>query len=147
MIRNCLTNSVSRSPFWRRNLLRSLFAAPTLLFLLSAGGRAFAGSATWSLNPAGSSWFTATNWTPPTVPNGPGDTATFDVSNVTGIFVSEAITIDVNGIVFNAGASPFTLTVTSDVNSYEQIFKISGVGITNNSGIIQNFVTQYEESA
>src|SRR5438552_16133347 len=65
-----------------------LLAAVLLLFLLSAGSRAFAGSATWSLNPPdpfSPFWYIADNWTPPTVPNGPGHTATFDVSNTTGI--------------------------------------------------------------
>jgi hypothetical protein len=64
-----------------------LLAAVLLLFLLSAGGRAFAGSATWALNPQFGDWYIADNWTPPTVPNGPGDTATFDVSNITDITV------------------------------------------------------------
>jgi autotransporter-associated beta strand protein len=40
---------------------------------------------------------------------------------------------EVNGIVFNAGASPFTL-----INQAPTL-TISGVGITNNSGIEQNF--------
>ena len=38
-----------------------------------------AGSATWNLNPASDLWSTASNWTPATVPNGPADTATFDI--------------------------------------------------------------------
>jgi autotransporter-associated beta strand protein len=42
----------------------------------------------------------------------------------------------VNGIQFNAGASPFTITVSPPFR-----LNISGVGITNNSGIAQNFAT------
>src|SRR5207244_6079796 len=42
---------------------------------------------------------------------------------------------EVNGIVFNAGASAFTITASRDVT-----LNIGGVGITNNSGIPQNFV-------
>ena len=48
------------------------------------------------------------------MPNGPADTATFDVSNVTAVEVGyEDINLEVNGIVFNAGANPFTLIVES----------------------------------
>src|SRR5439155_25305608 len=115
-----------------------------LLFLLSAGGTAFAGSATWNLSPTSGNWETATNWTPATVPNGPDDTATFGVSDTTSVSVSAGDDIEVNGIVFNPGASPFTFTVLSNY-SYDQILTISGVGITNNSGIIQNFVTHFEQ--
>jgi len=43
----------------------------------------------------------------------------------------------VNSIVFNSGASPFTITVP--VPNYLALI-ISGAGITNNSGTTQNFV-------
>src|SRR5437667_431248 len=46
---------------------------------------AHADSATWNVNPTNGAWYTAANWTPTTVPNGPGDIATFDVSTVTDI--------------------------------------------------------------
>ena len=64
-----------------------LLAAVLLVFLLSAGGSAVAGSARWNLNPGDGTWFLPRHWTPATVPNGAGDTATFDVSNTTGIQV------------------------------------------------------------
>ena len=63
-----------------------ILRAVLLPFLLSATS-SFAGSATWNLNPTSGDWNTATNWTPATVPNGPTDTATFGVSNITGISV------------------------------------------------------------
>ena len=66
-------------------------------------------------------------------PNGPADTATFATSNIRRPVISA--TTEVNGIVFNPGASAFT--ITSPFFS----FTISGVGITNNSGITQNFVS------
>jgi len=106
-----------------------ILCAVLLAFLLSAVS-GFAGSATWNLNPTSGDWNTAANWTPVTVPNGPNDTATFDVSNTTNINVSG---IEVNSIIFTPDASAYTLTIRdSDVT-------ISGVGITNNSGSIQNF--------
>jgi hypothetical protein len=95
-----------------------------------------AGSATWDLNPGSDGWNTATNWTPNTVPNGPADTATFDISNTRGVVISEPHSdTEVNGIVFNAGASAFTIVV----GFLDKSLTISGVGITNNSGTAQNF--------
>src|SRR6266446_10585151 len=76
-------------------------------------------------------WSTASNWTPATVPNGPNDTATFATSNIR--FVAPEGATQVNGIVFNPGASRFTIALLT------QTLTISGVGITNNSGIMQNF--------
>jgi autotransporter-associated beta strand protein len=105
-----------------------------LLLLLSTASSTFADSATWKTSPATGDWNHAANWTPLTVPNGPSDTATFAASNTTGVSLSA--NTEVNGIVFNAGASPFTITVST-----QPLFNltISGVGITNNSGIAQNF--------
>jgi len=97
-------------------------------FLLSA----FGGSATWSANPVSGDWNTAANWTPNTVPNGPSDIATFSTSNVTTISLSGAI--EVAEIVFNSGASQFTITCPNKLT-------LSGTGITNNSGLTQNFTT------
>jgi autotransporter-associated beta strand protein len=92
-----------------------------------------AGSATWDLNPISGDWNTATNWTPASVPNGSADTATFAFSNTTAISTSANTTVD--GITFAPGASSFTITANSGF-----ILTISGVGITNNSGVPQNFV-------
>ena len=54
----------------------------TLIFviLLLCFQNAQAGSATWNLNPTSGDWNTAANWMPNTVPDGPNDIATFDVS-------------------------------------------------------------------
>jgi len=100
--------------------------------VLPAAKSSFAGSATWKPAPATGDWNTATNWTPATVPNSPTDTATFATSNITGVALSGLISI--NGIVFNSGASAFTITD----NAFA--FTISGTGIMNNSAAAQNFV-------
>ena len=102
-----------------------------LLFILQT---TFADSATWNLNPTSGDWNTATNWTPNTVPNGPADVATFAASNQTAISLS-AITI-VDSIVFNTGASAFTISVIEPPGR----LTMDGVGIVNNSGVIQNFI-------
>ena len=87
----------------------------------------------------------ATDWTPATVPNGPNDTATFRVSNTTDVIVEASNLFEVNGIVFDAGAGGFTITVFSD-NFLNGFLTIGGTGITNNSGVIQNFVADFNAS-
>jgi hypothetical protein len=87
-----------------------LFLLLPFSFILSA----FAGSATWNLQPATGKWTTATNWTPATVPNGPADVATFATSNTR--FITLTGPIEVSGIVFSSGASTFNLTVSLNNN-------------------------------
>jgi len=99
--------------------------------------KSYAGSATWQLSPTSGDWNTAVNWMPPTVPNGPADTATFSVSNVTDISLSAKTTLD--GIVYEPGASAFTINVSAP-----RKLTFTGAGITNNSGIVQNFATNVE---
>src|SRR6266480_5164560 len=105
----------------------------TFLLLLSAASSTFADSATWKTSPATGDWNHAANWTPPSVPNGASDTATFASSNTTGVSVSK--NTEVNGIVFNGGASAFTITAGPTLT-----LTVSGAGITNNSGTTQKFV-------
>lgn len=104
----------------------------SLMFLVSAV--AYADSAQWNRNPTSGDWNTAANWTPMTVPNGPTDIATFALSDTTNVSISADT--DVNAMTFTPGASSFTFTTTSSVSLI-----LSGGGITNNSGTIQNFVT------
>jgi autotransporter-associated beta strand protein len=108
---------------------------PLLLstFLVLTATSVFAGSATWTDNPTSNDWHTASNWTPVTVPNGPSDTATFGTSNTTSVSISTS-NVEVNEITFEPGASAFTTTLADG-----WYLTISGVGITNNSGITQNF--------
>ncbi|MBA3964110.1 MAG: autotransporter-associated beta strand repeat-containing protein, partial [Chthoniobacterales bacterium] len=110
-----------------------LTGSVALLCLLSLSfvPSASAGSATWKLNPRNTIWSQPANWTPATVPNGPDDIATFGQSTKTTIGGSP---ITVNGIVFAPGASAYTMAFAPAV------LQIVGVGITNNSGIVQTFV-------
>jgi autotransporter-associated beta strand protein len=107
------------------------------VWLHLASVTSFAGSATWNLSPSSGEWKTATNWTPATVPNGPADTATFGVSNATNPSILD-FDDEVNGIVFNAGASQFVIEV-----SFDHLLTISGLGITNNSGITQTVILNF----
>lgn len=113
----------------RRSLL---FAAP-LLLLLAVLSTTFAGSATWKSAPATSDWNSAGNWTAGGPPNGPADTASFVTSTRTALSISA--NTQVNNILFNVGASAFTITATTPLT-----LTISGAAITNNSGVIQKFV-------
>ena len=114
--------------------LRSLVVGFLPTFILMLGVQTSqAGSATWKSNPASGDWNTATNWTPQTIPNGPSDTATFVSSNTTSVSLSANTEVD--GIVFNPGASAFTITASPSFT-----IVISGIGITNSSGIRQTFV-------
>ena len=101
--------------------------------ILVFANRSYADSATWSASPTSNIWNKAANWVPATVPNGPADTATFDVSSKTDLSFS-AVT-EVNGITFDAGASAYTFEVIPPV-----ILTVSGTGIVNNSGTTQTFV-------
>src|SRR5690348_14209689 len=122
-----MSGSETPSPVWLEiaadfccdGRMKRLFPVFCSLSCLIAA-HSFAGSATWSANPVSGDWNTAANWTPNTVPNGPADIATFGVSNQTASTVSTA-DIEVSELIFNPGASPFTI----NVNNY-YVLTISG---------------------
>jgi autotransporter-associated beta strand protein len=93
-----------------------------------------AGSATWNLNPTDSSWGNAANWTPATVPNGASDLAIFATSNTTSILFVFPLNIELKEMVFEAGASAYTITADDAGLSFE------GGGIRNKSGVQQNIL-------
>ena len=92
-------------------------------------------SSTWNLNPSSSDWNAAANWTPPIVPNGPDATAIFDVSNTTSLSLSARTTV--GEIIFNPGASAFTITAPDNVAN---ALNIVGAGLSNQSGVGQALV-------
>jgi hypothetical protein len=118
--------------------LRSIPTPLVWVTLFFAPPLALAGNATWSANPISGDWNTAANWIPNGFPNDATAVATFDVSNTTDISLSGPI--QVGEIVFNPGASSFTMT--KQVPS----LRIMGAGITNNSGTVQNLVSGYVDS-
>ena len=135
-MKNQLTRIKSRAlpRFLRTTLITAFLPAVVLLFSIQSSR---AGSATWLTNPITGDWNTGTNWTAGGPPNGSADTATFAASNITGASISA--NTEVNGIVFNAGASAFTITASPVFT-----LTISGVGMTNNSGTTQNFVADID---
>lgn len=110
----------------------------TVVFLLSLQ-TIRADSASWSTAPVSGDWNTASNWVPMTIPDGGADTATFGQSNVH--VVSLSANTEVNGIVFNADATFFTITTNPTFT-----LTVSGQGITDESGFSQTFVNNADLS-
>jgi len=125
-----------------------------LLFVVQT---AFADSATWNLNPLDGNWNAPANWTPPTIPDEFQDTATFGVSNVTNLTLGPRSrtasqntahgggsyapnVLNVGEIVFAARASSYHVTIPNDMDNNYPFLVLGGAGITNNSGVTQNFV-------
>ena len=105
----------------------------SLIFLIPSV--TYAISAQWDLDPISGDWNAPANWTPNQVPNGPADIATFGLSNTTEVSISADT--EVNSIIFSPQASnPYTITA-----SLGTTLTISGVAITNNSGLTQNLAT------
>ncbi len=140
----CLTKRVMKTiplaspPPALPRLSRGSVLPRVIMLVFFAATAAFAGSATWKASPATEDWFTASNWTPGTVPNGPADTATFASSNQRSPFIG--FDTEINGVVFNPRASAFTI-VKAPLTS--PTLTISGEGITNNSGIVQKFAFEF----
>ena len=125
------------SPGSNPRLVRKTFLQTILAVVLSVLVPivAHASSATWDLNPGSGDWNTAANWTPMTVPNGPADIATFALSNTTNVSISA--NTEVNAITFTpAATNPYTITASA-----AWTLRITGTGITNNSGSTQHFIT------
>ncbi|HEV2839723.1 MAG TPA: hypothetical protein VGW39_00215 [Chthoniobacterales bacterium] len=108
---------------------------PIVICLLGIQGLS-AGSATWAPTPVSGDWDTSANWVPMTIPNGPADTATFDASTQTNISIGPLD--EVGGLTFNAGASAYV--ITADATAQQVTLLISGAGIINNSGHVQQLV-------
>ena len=116
-----------------KNKITALLTTGMLLLAI----KTYAGSATWKQTPTSSDWNTANNWTPATVPNGPADIATFTLSSTSP---SIRDFIEVSSVVFNPGASAFSIAVDPDDSTgHSASLTLSGAGITNNSGITQGF--------
>jgi len=114
----------------------------SLIVALLSAHLTHAGSATWNVNPATNDWNTATNWTPITIPNGPDDTATFDLSNSPDVVIHSDV--EVNGVVFTVQANSYTITDGDASTTTGNVvnFTISGVGIVNNAPFPQSQIIE-----
>lgn len=115
----------------------------TAISMMACAGGLEAGSATWDLNPVSDEWSNTQNWTPMSIPNGENDVASFGKSSVTGVNLGLTQTGDAGyylaEAVFGPGASAYTITMTA-VHGETSYLDFDDAGITNNSGITQNFV-------
>ncbi len=132
------TSSRLNLPLW---LIAALVTTilPAAVLVLSAQ-TSQAGSATWLANPATNHWNNANNWTAGGPPNGPSDIATFATSNTTGIL--HTADVEVSSIVFNSGASAFTITTGATAT-----LTIIGAGVTDNAAAAENFATTGSSTA
>jgi hypothetical protein len=110
------------------------------LLLLSAQV-SYGDSATWLASPQDSAWENANNWTPGGPPNGPFDNATFAHSSRTDVDISTAK--EVNSIIFASDSASFTLHISPYGASGGELI-ISGMGVSNNSSVLQTFVARNE---
>ncbi len=127
------TRGCERSCFRRRAWIVS---ALTLAWTVTLVASSRAGSAQWLNNPITSDWNTSTNWNPVTVPNASADVATFDASLLLSVSVSSLNGTVVDRAVFTAAAGAYAISAAPSA-----ALTFSGVGITNNSGSLQNFST------
>jgi hypothetical protein len=126
-----------------KRLLTAFRVFPAFVLMLSIQASQ-AGSATWNLSPGSNDWNTNTNWTPNSgYPNGASDTATFALSNTTGVSIS-AIT-EVKDITFTSAATNAYIVTVSPTHELT-ISAGGGTGMVNNSGITQSFVTAVDVS-
>jgi autotransporter-associated beta strand protein len=102
-------------------------------FLILTSNLGNAGSATWNASPISEEWNTKANWTPPTVPNGPNDIATFSLTTESAVSLTASTEVD--SIAFDAMASAYAIAPGPGI-----ILTISGTGIMNNSTTVQGFI-------
>ena len=86
---------------------RGFFATAVGCFLLfiAMAAPALAVDAVWDMNPGSGEWNMGDNWASGTAPVNAGDTATFNTSTMTSLFLTDDVTID--SMTFNPGASAF----------------------------------------
>src|SRR5580765_1759648 len=109
--------------------MKNILCLVTVSALLVAARQTCADSATWNANPTSKYWSFPDNWTPATVPKEAGDTATFNVSSITSL---DQMYMSVGSVVFNPGASAYTLNPFNP-----SIGTMGGAGFINNSGVLQ----------
>jgi hypothetical protein len=120
-------------------LFRPIFALVYFCLVVAIGvaSSAHAGSATWNLNPGSGDWNIAENWTPATVPNAVGDTATFGLTNTSNISISADVTVDTITFTSEAASNPYLITLGNSPY-YTHTLTLTGDGVVNNSGTQQS---------
>jgi autotransporter-associated beta strand protein len=120
------------SDYFRLKISAVMITVPCALLALALPS-GFAGDATWKANPSNGIWNRAANWDPMKVPSHPKDRATFASSSQTAISFRSPVSI--GSAVFDAGASSYNFSVGPSPS-----LDFTRNGLTNNSGVVQNFV-------
>ena len=128
-------DSVSRNG--RSRLRLPVLSLASLALILSAS-TILAGSGTWDPNPIDSNWSTPANWSCNCVPNGGFDTATFGVSNITNLILSEEITVF--ELFFGSTSSAYTISCPPG-----EFFTVGNGGIVQESETVQKIVAAVDE--
>jgi hypothetical protein len=123
---------ILRSPSYLNSETQPMKTKLLIILSLALAMNAYAGSATWNLNPATNDWNTATNWTPATVPNSPTDIATLDASNTTSILSSADV--DLASLIFTADAPSYSIATDR-----KRTLTFWDEGVRNDSGVQQTF--------
>jgi autotransporter-associated beta strand protein len=136
-------NDASLGKFRKSNFFPRRASGPLLgsiaALLIGSAAPVVAQSGTWLTVPFNNNWNSGFNWSGNNVPT---VTASFGTSSITSIsLISSSATV--NNIVFNSGASAYTIS-SAQGGSYT--LTINGAGITNNSGVMQNFVSPTDGS-
>ncbi len=92
-------------------LPRTLLLILAVLGGIVVSGDLRAGSATWSTNPISGDWYTAENWNPNTVPNGPNDVATLGASSITTLTFPASSTTVLDSIILQSEADFYSVVV------------------------------------
>jgi autotransporter-associated beta strand protein len=107
-------------------------AVGSFLLFIAMAAPALAVDGLWDMNPGSGEWNEGDNWAGGTAPVNAGDTATFNTSTITSLFLTDDVTI--NSMTFNSGADAFTIETAGSSLSFV------GVGIVNNSGVTQTII-------
>jgi len=124
--------ALSRAIYFMKSISSArvaLYLSSVLLSLATSPLRAESG--TWEANPVSGVWNNGANWSQGFPPNTVYQTATFLTSSNTSVSFTQDI--EIGEVIFGEDASAYTFTAT-----WLGLIP-SGVGITNNSGINQNF--------
>ena len=121
---------------------KTLFVVATLVLTVAAQ-HSFAGSSSWAARPSSGDWTTGANWMPQTIPNGPSDSATFSSSKEKQLSVTGLI--EVASLNFSPNASAFSIR-TIPASTLGTVLFITGSGITNSSGRVQMFSTEFNST-
>jgi autotransporter-associated beta strand protein len=113
----------------RRLVLEAMYTAAVLSCVVFGSASAWAQDATWD-GDAGNNWNSGSNWNPAAVPT---DEAFFNEEGNDQAAPTLTANANINSILFQAGAGNYDITT----NGFR--LSVNGSGVTNSSGVLQQF--------